>query len=120
MQPTFSLDNFIDILSSGAYRTITLRTIGMAFLVTVTCAVIGFPVAYYMARMASPRTRGLLVVAILLPLWASYLVKVFAWRTILQNQGVLNWAARAAGPAAVPATAMSRSGSCSPTSGCRT
>ncbi len=89
---TFSLDNFIDILTSNAYRTITLRTIGMAFLVTVTCAVIGFPVAYFMARMASPRMRGFLVVAILLPLWASYLVKVFAWRTILQNQGVLNWA----------------------------
>ena len=88
----FSLDNFIDILTSNAYRTITLRTIGMALLVTVTCAVIGFPVAYFMSRMASPRTRGVLVVAILLPLWASYLVKVFAWRTILQNQGVLNWA----------------------------
>ena len=67
----------------------------MAALVTVTCAVIGFPVAYYMARIASPRTRRLLVVAMLLPLWASYLVKVFAWRAILQQQGVLNWAARA-------------------------
>ena len=73
------------------YRTITLRTIGMAALVTVTCAVIGFPVAYYIARIASPRSRRLLVVMILLPLWASYLVKVFAWRAILQNQGVLNW-----------------------------
>jgi putative spermidine/putrescine transport system permease protein len=91
IQTTFSLDNFIDILTSNAYRTITLRTIGMAFLVTVTCAVIGFPVAYFMARIASRRMRGLLVVAILMPLWASYLVKVFAWRAILQNQGVLNW-----------------------------
>lgn len=92
IQTQFSLDNFIDILTSNAYRTITLRTIGMALLVTVTCAVIGFPVAYFMSRMASPRTRGFLVVGILLPLWASYLVKVFAWRAILQNQGVLNWA----------------------------
>jgi putative spermidine/putrescine transport system permease protein len=86
-----SLDSFATILGSAVYRTITLRTIGLAFLVTVTCAVIGFPVAYYIARIATPRTRRLLVVGILLPLWASYLVKVFAWRAILQQQGVLNW-----------------------------
>jgi putative spermidine/putrescine transport system permease protein len=64
----------------------------MAAIVTVTCAVIGFPIAYYIARLASPRARRWLVVAVLLPLWASYLVKVFAWRVILQEQGVLNWA----------------------------
>jgi putative spermidine/putrescine transport system permease protein len=71
--------------------------VGLAFLVTITCAAIGFPVAYYMARIASPRVRGLLVVTILLPLWASYLVKVFAWRAILQEQGVLNWLLRPLG-----------------------
>jgi putative spermidine/putrescine transport system permease protein len=60
--------------------------------VTVTDALIAFPIAYYMARVASPRARGLLVVAILMPLWSSYLVKVYAWRVILQEQGVLNWA----------------------------
>ena len=86
-----SLDNFATILGGSVYRTITLRTIGMAALVTLTCAVIGFPVAYYIARVASARTRRLLVVTILLPLWASYLVKVFAWRAILQQEGVLNW-----------------------------
>jgi putative spermidine/putrescine transport system permease protein len=86
-----SLDNFIDIVSGNVYRTITLRTVGMAALVSLTCAVIGFPVAYYMARIASLRTRRLLLVGVLLPLWASYLVKVFAWRAILQEQGVLNW-----------------------------
>lgn len=86
-----SLDNFATILGGAVYRTITLRTIGMAALVTLTCAVIGFPVAYYIARVAAPRTRRLMVVAILLPLWASYLVKVFAWRAILQQQGLLNW-----------------------------
>jgi putative spermidine/putrescine transport system permease protein len=86
-----SLDNFMTILGGAVYRTITLRTIGMAALVTVTCALIGFPVAYYIARVSAPRTRRLMVVAILLPLWASYLVKVFAWRAILQQQGVLNW-----------------------------
>jgi putative spermidine/putrescine transport system permease protein len=63
----------------------------MALLVTVTCALLAFPVAYYMARIASVRTRRLLVIGVLLPLWASYLVKVFAWRAILQQQGVLNW-----------------------------
>lgn len=86
-----SLDNFADILASAVYRTIALRTIGMALLVTITCALLGFPVAYYMARIASVRTRRLLLLAVLLPLWASYLVKVFAWRAILQQQGVLNW-----------------------------
>lgn len=88
-QPT--LENFATIVNGPVYHVITLRTIGMAALVTITCAVIGFPVAYYIARMATPRTRRLLVVMILLPLWASYLVKVFAWRAILQQQGVLNW-----------------------------
>ena len=63
----------------------------MAAAVTVTCAVVAFPIAYYMARVASPRVRGLLVVAVLMPLWASYLVKVYAWRLILAEDGVLNW-----------------------------
>jgi putative spermidine/putrescine transport system permease protein len=86
-----SLDNFATIIQSPTYRTITLRTVGMAALVTVTCAAIGFPIAYYIARLASPRARRWLIVGVLLPLWASYLVKVFAWRAILQEQGVLNW-----------------------------
>ena len=88
---TPSLENFVTILESSTYRTITLRTVGMAAIVTVTCAVVAFPIAYYIARIASPKRRGLLIVAVLLPLWASYLVKVFAWRAILQEQGVLNW-----------------------------
>jgi putative spermidine/putrescine transport system permease protein len=64
----------------------------MAAIVTLTCAVVAFPIAYYIVRIASPRARRWLIVGVLLPLWASYLVKVFAWRTILQEQGVLNWA----------------------------
>jgi putative spermidine/putrescine transport system permease protein len=87
----FSLQNFVTLATSGVYRAITLRTLALAALVTVTTAIIGFPIAYYMARVASPRLRGFLLVAILMPLWASYLVKVFAWRTILQQQGLLNW-----------------------------
>ena len=58
----------------------TLRTVGMAAAVTITCILLAFPIAYYMARVASPRTKGLLVVAILMPLWASYLVKAYTWR----------------------------------------
>jgi putative spermidine/putrescine transport system permease protein len=87
----FSLQNFVTLATGNVYRAITLRTLALAALVTVTTAVIAFPIAYYMARVASPRLRGFLLVAILMPLWASYLVKVFAWRTILQQQGLLNW-----------------------------
>ena len=88
-EPT--LDNFKEILTEPVYRRITLRTVGMAAAVTIACAVLAFPIAYYMARIASRRTRRLLVVAILIPLWASYLVKVYTWRTILAENGVLNW-----------------------------
>ena len=59
---------------------------------TVTDAILAFPIAFYMAKVATPRVRGLLVVAVLMPLWSSYLVKVYAWRTILSENGILNWA----------------------------
>ncbi|MEW5990316.1 MAG: ABC transporter permease [Chloroflexota bacterium] len=84
-------DNFIDMITNPLYRNVTLRTVGMAIVVTLTCAVIAFPIAYYMARVASPRVRGILTVAVLMPLWASYLVKAYTWRLILSNDGVLNW-----------------------------
>lgn len=86
----FTLENFAELLENP-YPTITLRTIFMAALVTITCALLAFPIAYYMARVASPRIRGLLVVAVLMPLWASYLVKAYAWRLILAEDGILNW-----------------------------
>jgi putative spermidine/putrescine transport system permease protein len=88
----FTLDNFRRIIETPVYRDVAWRTIRMAALVTVACAVLAFPVAYYMARVASPRTRNLLVVAIILPLWASYVVKILAWRTILSDGGIINWA----------------------------
>lgn len=87
----WSLAAFEQILTNDVYRTIALRTVGMALLVTVTDALLAFPIAYYMARVASPRIRALLVVAVLMPLWASYLVKIFAWRTIFQGNGFLAW-----------------------------
>src|SRR5688572_5084895 len=89
---TFTLDNFERIFERDVYRNVAWRTIQMAALVTIADAVLAFPIAYYMARIASPRTRNLLVVAILMPLWANYLVKVYAWRTMLSDGGVLNWA----------------------------
>jgi putative spermidine/putrescine transport system permease protein len=87
----FTLDNFVALVENPLYRTVTLRTVLMAAAVTVTCAIIAFPIAYYMARVASPRTRGLLVVAVLMPLWASYLIKAYTWRLILAEDGVMNW-----------------------------
>ena len=88
---TWSLDAFKTIANNEVYRTIAIRTVGMAILVTITDALLAFPIAYYMARIASPRKRGLLVIAVLMPLWAAYLVKVYAWRTILQGNGFVEW-----------------------------
>jgi putative spermidine/putrescine transport system permease protein len=88
----WSLKAFETLVTEDVYRTVALRTLGMAALVTVTDAILAFPIAYYMARVASPRVRNALVIAVLMPLWAAYLVKVFAWRTILQGNGLLEWA----------------------------
>ena len=88
----FTLDNFRRIIETPVFRDVAWRTIQMAALVTVADAVIAFPIAYYMARVASPRMRNILVVAVLMPLWASYLVKAYAWRTILSDGGIINWA----------------------------
>ncbi len=88
---TFTLDNFERIFEQDVYRDVAWRTIRMAALVTVACAVLAFPIAYYMARVASRRTRTILVVAVLTPLWAGYLVKAYVWRTILSDNGVINW-----------------------------
>ena len=89
---TFTLDNFKLLFQSDVYRTITFRTLGMGAAVTVADFVLALPIAYYMAKVATPRTRNLLVVAVLMPLWTSYLVKVYAWRVVLQEEGILNWA----------------------------
>jgi len=89
--PSFTLDSFVTLFTVEVYRTIAFRTIGMAILVTLTCIALGFPIAYYMARIAAPRTRRLLVVAVLMPLWASYLVKIYTWRTILSGNGFADW-----------------------------
>ena len=87
----FSLENFETLINEDVYRSIAGRTIGVAALVTLTDAILAFPIAFYMAKLASPRMKSLLVVAVLMPLWSSYLVKVYAWRTILAENGALNW-----------------------------
>jgi putative spermidine/putrescine transport system permease protein len=91
IERVWGLSNFTEIFSSPAYRDIIFRTVGMAAGVTVVDAVIAFPFAYYMARLASPRMRTALFVGILLPLWASYLARVYAWLLIFTHDGLLNW-----------------------------
>src|SRR5690348_13939047 len=94
---TWTLSNFTTIFSSPAYRSVILRTVGMAAAVTVVDGIVAFPFAYYMARVASPRARTALFVAILLPLWASYLAKVYSWLLIFTHDGVLDWSLRHVG-----------------------
>jgi putative spermidine/putrescine transport system permease protein len=89
-QPT--ADNFRTLLTEPVYRTIALRSLGVAAGVTVVDTLIALPMAFFMAKVASPRARRLMVAAVLTPLWASYLVKAYAWRTMLADGGVLAWA----------------------------
>jgi ABC-type spermidine/putrescine transport system, permease component I len=97
----WNTDNFRIILTDPTYRTIIGRTAGLAALVTVTDVVLAFPLAYYMAKVASRRVQSLLFAAVLLPLWASYLARVYAWILILNHSGVLNWSLQSIGlPAA--------------------
>ena len=83
--------NFHTLWSDPTYRQIAFRTIWMAAAVTATDALIAFPFAYFMARIASPRLRTALFVLVLLPLWSSYLARIYAWRLILNHDGALNW-----------------------------
>jgi putative spermidine/putrescine transport system permease protein len=89
---TFSLQNFADLATQPVYRTVALRTLGVAAVVTVADALIALPMGFYIAKLASPRARTWLVALVVTPLWASYLVKAYAWRTMFAQDGVLNWA----------------------------
>lgn len=89
---TWSLGNFRELVNEPAWRTVAFRTVGIAAAVTVTCIVLAVPYAFFLARIAPPRLRVLLLVATVLPLWVSYLVRVYSWRLILNPGGVLNWA----------------------------
>jgi putative spermidine/putrescine transport system permease protein len=88
---SWSLGNFSTLVHDPTYRRIALRTIGIAGAVTVTCALLAFPYAYFLVRVAKARLRIALLVLTVLPLWVSYLVRVYSWRLILNQDGALNW-----------------------------
>jgi putative spermidine/putrescine transport system permease protein len=90
IERVWNLDNYRDLFTIDVYRTITVRTLLTAAAVTVIDALLAFPIALYMAKVASPRRQRLLVIAVLTPLWASYLVKAYAWRGMLANDGPLD------------------------------
>jgi len=103
MQSFFSIDEFSGLINrqftlktygdllQAANLDIILRTVTMAALVTLASAVIAFPIAYYAARYARGRWKALFYLAVMLPLWSSYLVKVYAWKLILAKEGILTW-----------------------------
>jgi putative spermidine/putrescine transport system permease protein len=94
-----------DVLTFNTYRQlfdpanvdIFVRTLSMAVAVTLMAAVIAFPLAYYMARFAQGRLRGLLYLGVMIPLWSSYLVRVYAWKLILADEGIITWFVRGVG-----------------------
>ena len=86
----FTLDNFDTLLTEPVYRTVAFRTIGIALLVTLVDATLALPIAFFMAKIARPRLQRILVIAVLTPLWASYLVKAYAWRGMLSESGPLS------------------------------
>ncbi|MFJ4844982.1 ABC transporter permease [Streptomyces sp. NPDC088733] len=87
----WSTDNFHALWTTPVYRDVALRSLGVAVAVTAIDIVVAFPIAFYTARVAAPKYRHLLVVAVLTPLWASYLVKAYAWRIMLSENGPLDW-----------------------------
>lgn len=94
--PEFSTYSYQELFSPANFDIIT-RTVLMAVSVTIASAIVAFPLAYYMARFASPRMKGILYLGVMLPLWSSYLVRVYAWKLILANEGIVTWAANTLG-----------------------
>jgi putative spermidine/putrescine transport system permease protein len=92
----FTTDNFANLLVP-ANLDIVLRTLGMAIAVTLGTVLIGFPMAYYMAHHASPAEKGFFYVGVMLPMWASYIVKAYAWTVLLAQGGVIYWVVNALG-----------------------
>lgn len=86
----FSLSTYAQLFTHSNLD-IMLRTCGMALAVTAACVLLAFPLAYYMARYASHRWKGFMYLAVLLPLWSSYLIRVYAWRLILAKEGIISW-----------------------------
>lgn len=91
IRPGFNLDNIASLFTDPLYVNVTMRTLGVALLVTMVDVLIALPIAFFMAKVASPRLQRILVIAVLMPLWASYLVKAYAWRSVLSNTGLAQW-----------------------------
>lgn len=91
VEPGFTLDNFVNVATTPAYVSTALRTVLVAVVVTVLCAVFAVPLGVFMAKVASPAWRNFLAMAITLPLWGGYLVKVFAMRLTFGASGPINW-----------------------------
>ena len=87
----FTWVNFHDLVTGDVYQTIALRSLGVAVAVTLIDLLIAFPMAFAMAKLASPRAQRWLVILVLTPLWASYLAKAYAWRVMLSSDGILGW-----------------------------
>jgi putative spermidine/putrescine transport system permease protein len=91
IQIDWTFDNIVTVITGSLYHVVTLRTLGVALAVTIIDIALALPIAFYMAKVASPRMQRILVIAVLMPLWASYLVKVYAWRSVLSGEGILQW-----------------------------
>ncbi len=89
IERVWGLQNYQTLVRDSVYRTITLRTIGMAAAVTVTDLALAFPISYYMVRLASRRMRSALLLAIVMPLWSNYLVRMFSWKILTAGGGPL-------------------------------
>jgi putative spermidine/putrescine transport system permease protein len=98
--PEFTLKTYLELLRPSNFD-ILLRTVGMAAAVTLGCAVIAFPIAYYAARHARGRWKAAFYLGVMLPLWSSYLVKVYAWKLILAKEGIITWAADGVGASVI-------------------
>ena len=92
----FTLASYSELLEPANLQVI-LRTLMMAAAVTLASAVVAFPIAYYAARYARGSTRALFYLAVMMPLWSSYLVKIYAWKLILAKEGIITWAAQNVG-----------------------
>lgn len=86
----FTLKTYLSLFSLSNFDII-IRTTSMAFVVTIVSAVIAFPIAFYMAMYTSKKTKAIFYVAVMVPLWSSYLVRVYSWKLILAKEGILNW-----------------------------
>lgn len=96
----FTLRTYAELFRPANFDII-LRTVLMAASVTVAAGIIAFPIAYYAARYAQGRMKAFFYLAVMLPLWSSYLVKVYAWKLILAKEGILNWAVEGIGASAI-------------------